>query len=220
MKRMLFALCLTLSLAVAMPVWATDTLDLYSIGSGPYGTITYGGDYVGPIGAGLNGGSAIPGGATCLDITTETYVPTSYAVTVDTLVPVNLTNVKFWQGNPNQLFYYEEAAVLIGEMASNPSQIGEIQYAIWRIMDPSAPSSGMGPADIAIENYWIAWAAGINPAQWNFSSVDIYTPTPNPASNQEFMTGAATSAVPIPAAVWLLGSGLLGLVGVRRRSKS
>jgi hypothetical protein len=27
----------------------------------------------------------------------------------------------------------------------------------------------------------------------------------------------ASSAVPIPAAIWLLGSGLLGLVGVRRR---
>ena len=30
--------------------------------------------------------------------------------------------------------------------------------------------------------------------------------------------GADVAAVPIPAAVWLLGSGLLGLVGIRRRS--
>ena len=27
------------------------------------------------------------------------------------------------------------------------------------------------------------------------------------------------AAVPIPTAVWLLGSGLLGLIGIRRRSK-
>ncbi|WP_319526487.1 VPLPA-CTERM sorting domain-containing protein [uncultured Desulfosarcina sp.] len=31
---------------------------------------------------------------------------------------------------------------------------------------------------------------------------------------------AATSAVPVPAAVWLLGSGLLGLIGIRRRRAS
>ncbi len=35
-----------------------------------------------------------------------------------------------------------------------------------------------------------------------------------------FDTNAATSAVPVPAAVWLFGSGLLGLVGVARRKKS
>ena len=29
-----------------------------------------------------------------------------------------------------------------------------------------------------------------------------------------------TSAVPIPAAVWLFGSGLIGLVGMARRKKS
>jgi hypothetical protein len=31
---------------------------------------------------------------------------------------------------------------------------------------------------------------------------------------------AAAPAVPIPAAAWLLGSGLMGLVGLRRRNKA
>ena len=31
---------------------------------------------------------------------------------------------------------------------------------------------------------------------------------------------AEVSAIPVPAAVWLFGSGLLGLVGVARRRKS
>jgi hypothetical protein len=33
------------------------------------------------------------------------------------------------------------------------------------------------------------------------------------------LTGNTTSAVPLPAAVWLFGSGLMGLVGVSRRRK-
>jgi len=35
----------------------------------------------------------------------------------------------------------------------------------------------------------------------------------------EVTTQAATSAVPVPAALWLLGSGLIGLVGIRRKLK-
>ena len=35
--------------------------------------------------------------------------------------------------------------------------------------------------------------------------------------NQNFII---TSAVPVPAAVWLFGSGLIGLIGIARRTKA
>jgi hypothetical protein len=34
------------------------------------------------------------------------------------------------------------------------------------------------------------------------------------------ITGNSTAPVPLPAAVWLFGSGLMGLVGVSRRRKA
>lgn len=67
------------------------------------------------------------------------------------------------------------------------------------------PSLGNFP-DSATENIWVdqngdgATGIGINPA---------------------FIAGSAQiSAVPVPAAVWLFGSGLIGLVGIARRKRS
>jgi len=43
------------------------------------------------------------------------------------------------------------------------------------------------------------------PVEFELQSISIYT---------------ESTVVPVPAAVWLFGSGLLGLVGVARRCKS
>lgn len=45
---------------------------------------------------------------------------------------------------------------------------------------------------------------------WTFSGDDAYT-------NSMTITSTGIAAVPVPAAVWLFGSGLLGLVGIARR---
>ncbi|MHB8535825.1 MAG: VPLPA-CTERM sorting domain-containing protein [Sulfuricaulis sp.] len=53
---------------------------------------------------------------------------------------------------------------------------------------------------------------------WNLVSVDTAMPDGPFAGNKaNFNLGPA--AVPVPAAVWLFGSGLLGLVGIARRKK-
>jgi len=48
----------------------------------------------------------------------------------------------------------------------------------------------------------------VTPTSWTLSA--------NDTGNSYSMTIAAT-AVPIPAAVWLFGSGLLGLIGIARK---
>ena len=66
------------------------------------------------------------------------------------------------------------------------------QNPIWYLFDITGWN---GQDDIEMTGFW--------PQQGAISHVSLYGPSP----------------VPIPAAVWLLGSGLLGLVGIRRRFK-
>ena len=205
MKRILFVLCLILSLAAAIPASA-DTLGISNINSLVYGMTQYGNEYVGPIGSALNN-TPITGGITCLDINTQTYVPTSFDVYVGSLSPVYLSHAKF-ATQPDDLFHYQEAAALLGQMASHPTQIGEIQFAIWRIFTPTA-TRGESADNVGVENWWLAWAAKINVKNFDFSSVRIYTATDT--NNQEFMSGAGLDPVPVPPTVFLMGSGLLGL---------
>jgi hypothetical protein len=113
------------------------------------------------------------------------------------------------------LFKYEEAAWLLGQISTNKGQIGEIQFAIWRIFTPGT-TIGLSSRNVPIENYWMDQASNINVTKFDFSSVRIYTPTDS--TNQEFMSGAAVHA-PIPPSLLLLAPGLIGLVGVRRRMR-
>ena len=69
----------------------------------------------------------------------------------------------------------------------------------------SALNVGISPTDVSI-----GFFAGGQPRRWSdLNGVDT-APT--------FVSGTVTvNPVPVPAAVWLFGSGLLGLIGVARR---
>ncbi|MDO8722026.1 MAG: VPLPA-CTERM sorting domain-containing protein [Syntrophales bacterium] len=51
-------------------------------------------------------------------------------------------------------------------------------------------------------------------------TLDIYTKTQNKTGNYFWVDNVNVQVTPIPAAVWLLGSGLIGLAVLRRRAKT
>lgn len=211
-KILILGLCIAISLVAAISAMAS-TVTL----GGSSGVPQYANVYVGPIGGTLDGTTAISGGIVCVDVADTSYFGATIGVTIGTLQPQNMTNARFGS-TAEAIFKYEEAAWLLGQIPSHSSQVGELQFAAWRIFDQAYVTDHFTSANrnISIEDSWMAQAAAINPNNYDFSSVRIYTPTAANASNQEFMSGGATT-VPIPSALLLLGAGLVRLANYRRR---
>ena len=191
MIHLITLICL---LFFVMPAHA-DTLTLIS------GSANDGQYYVGALTASLNS-QAIPGGITCLDTGHESYLGTSWPVAVHHLPDVAGTMFA-------DLLKYQEAAWLLSQFAGNPGQVVPIQHAAWDIFHPGSYTD---------TGTWLTQAQGINPADYNFASVVIYTPVGTGIGNQEFMSGGA-SKVPLPATWLLLGSGLLGMMIAKKRGR-
>ncbi|MGA7800446.1 MAG: VPLPA-CTERM sorting domain-containing protein [Gammaproteobacteria bacterium] len=107
---------------------------------------------------------------------------------------------------------YKEAGWLFSQLGTaSQSAQADINLAVWKIM--SNPTVTMTTAATT----WYDLALGHS--DFDFSNaMMVWTPNPLNAS-QEFLTPLTSppSAVPLPAAVWLFGSGLVGLVAVGRR---
>lgn len=72
------------------------------------------------------------------------------------------------------------------------------------------------------DNFWTILGVGTAPAPDNTASVDFNVLVLAPSGGSGFFDSASfdKTVVPVPAAVWLFGSGLIGLIGIARRRKS
>jgi hypothetical protein len=72
--------------------------------------------------------------------------------------------------------------------------------------------SGVGISSLSLEDgSWVGWSVAAAGLEFGTPAGDLW------ASNKQAPIEPIAAPVPIPAAVWLLGSGLLGLVGIRKR---
>ena len=177
--------------AVSQNAAAVVVIDFGTGLAGPGGTITESGGNV--TGAGIKIGSMIVEGTTSSD---GTYVVTGGTLTFDTAADtISIVGDVLGIGS---------MTLLSGSFNS---------FSLTSYPGPTEVFQADGPDtksnDLLIE-------LGVDPStQFEFFGFSIESANGNVVS-----TDIINTAVPVPPAVWLFGSGLLGLVGIARRKKA
>lgn len=114
------------------------------------------------------------------------------------------------------------------DQLTNFSLTGFLDSGLWGGSDLSASLVENGTEIFGIPDIWSLALYGENPFTFDgqFVAGNVYELMFSSHSyesdyyNETWQFDLTTSAVPVPAAVWLFGSGLLGLVGIAKRRKN
>jgi len=150
----------------------------------------------------------------CDDFLHEIYIGETWSASVHTFS--DLGDVRFQGLNSSQtLKHYGEIAWLIQEMSQHPSQLGDIQFALWAVNDPAVASQSGYNSDSA---YWLSQAENKTYTPAMFGNFEILTPTSSAVTSAQEMF--VPTATPEPASLFLFGTGLIGMATlVRKRLK-
>lgn len=171
-----------------------------------------------------------------LCVTTDQWPAAQFTISIDTTITAVQGMLSWGYGDASYLL----SAAIFQDAGGNPPIPGgaELYSQTFNISD-SAYSSWQGPAglnwELAAGTYWLAFGV-VTPyadlvanmpfnAAYPLSHVAVGTPWENCDYVSEYLKigirvyDNSLPPVPLPGAVWLLGSGLLGLLGWRRFSK-
>lgn len=201
-RRLSLFLVLAVALFLASSAKAdTVSVTLTGVSGGVQGNV-----YTSPYYAMIGNMTNIP--IVCDDYAHEVYMGESWTASVSNFA--DLTNVRFWQGTQAAtLQLYDEAAYLFNELYLQPSQRGDISFALWAIFDPSQVKTSAGWTSNAA--WWLASAQSQTYTAGEFSNFEVLTPIA-PTSPQEYLV-----RTPEPSTVLLLGTGLVAIFILKRR---